>query len=295
MTSEAHSAGRPGAGDVGEIPDAPAQARERHADLSQQVDEHNYRYHVLDAPIVSDAEYDKLMAELRELEDRYPELRTPDSPTQKVGAKISTEFTPVEHLERLQSLDNAFSDEELSAWAARVRREVGDAGNYLCEVKIDGLAVALVYERGRLVRGATRGDGRVGEDVTPNIRTIGDVPMRLTGADVPELLEVRGEVYLPVRVFEELNERLVADGKAPFANPRNAAAGSLRQKDPRVTATRPLGMIVHGIGARRGFEPVSQAHAYEKLSAWGWRCSAVLAPPAGHRGGRSRTSTRPRR
>ncbi len=269
MTSEAHSAGRPGAGDVGEIPDAPAQARERHADLSQQVDEHNYRYHVLDAPIVSDAEYDKLMAELRELEDRYPELRTPDSPTQKVGAKISTEFTPVEHLERLQSLDNAFSDEELSAWAARVRREVGDAGNYLCEVKIDGLAVALVYERRRLVRGATRGDGRVGEDVTPNIRTIGDVPMRLTGADVPELLEVRGEVYLPVRVFEELNERLVADGKAPFANPRNAAAGSLRQKDPRVTATRPLGMIVHGIGARRGFEPVSQAHAYEKLSAWG--------------------------
>ncbi|MGE5287365.1 MAG: NAD-dependent DNA ligase LigA [Micromonosporaceae bacterium] len=252
-----------------EAVEPPPSARERHAELSQEVDEHNYRYHVLDAPIISDAEYDKLMVELRQLEDRYPSLRTPDSPTQKVGGKISTEFTPVEHLERLQSLDNAFSAEELSAWAARVAREVGDAGDYLCELKIDGLAVALVYERGRLVRGATRGDGRTGEDVTPNIRTIGDVPMRLTGENVPSLLEVRGEVYLPVRAFEALNERLVADGKAPFANPRNAAAGSLRQKDPRMTASRPLGMIVHGIGARDGFEMVSQSHAYEQLRSWG--------------------------
>lgn len=273
MTSEANDVGPdvelPVGGEVGEVPDAPSAARERHADLSQQLEEHSYRYYVLDAPVVSDAEYDKLMGELRDLEDRYPGLRTPDSPTQKVGAKISTEFTPVDHLERLQSLDNAFSDAELAAWAARVSREAGDAGNYLCELKIDGLAVALVYERGRLVRGATRGDGRVGEDVTPNIRTIGDVPMRLEGSTVPDLLEVRGEVYLPVRAFDELNERLAADGKPPFANPRNAAAGSLRQKDPRVTATRPLGMIVHGIGARRGFEPVSQAHAYEQLAAWG--------------------------
>lgn len=257
------------AAEVAEPAEAPAAARERHAELSQQIEEHNYRYHVLDAPVVSDAEYDKLMAELRDLENSYPELRTPDSPTQKVGAKISTDFTPVRHLERLQSLDNAFSDDELSAWAARVAREVGDAGNYLCELKIDGLAVALVYEGGRLVRGATRGDGRVGEDVTPNIRTIGAVPMRLSGADVPDLLEVRGEVYLPVRAFEQLNERLVADGKAPFANPRSAAAGSLRQKDPRVSAARPLGVIVHGIGKCRGFEPVSQAHAYEQLGAWG--------------------------
>ncbi len=262
----------PQADGVPEAAEAPPAARERHAELSQEIDEHNYRYNVLDAPVISDADYDKFMVELRELEDRYPDLRTPDSPTQKVGAKISTEFTPVAHLERLQSLDNAFSDEELAAWAARVARSLGgaaEAGDYVCELKIDGLAVALVYERGRLVRGATRGDGRTGEDVTPNIRTIADVPMRLTGADVPDLLEVRGEVYLPVRAFEELNERLVAEGKAPFANPRNSAAGSLRQKDPRVTASRALGMIVHGIGARDGFEPVTQAHAYERLAAWG--------------------------
>ncbi len=260
---------------VPEVPETPPSARERHAELAEEIEEHNYRYHVLDAPIISDADYDKLMAELRELEDRYPDLRTPDSPTQKVGAKISTEFTPVAHLERLQSLDNAFSDEELTAWAARVARSLGgaeggaQASDYLCELKIDGLAVALVYEQGRLVRGATRGDGRTGEDVTPNIKTIADVPMHLAGDDVPGLLEVRGEVYLPVQAFEELNERLVADGKPPFANPRNSAAGSLRQKDPRVTASRALRMIVHGIGARDGFEPVSQAHAYERLGAWG--------------------------
>ncbi len=274
MTSEADElseavevpAEAPGAAEVAEAPSA---ARERHAELSEQIDEHNYRYNVLDAPVVSDAEFDKLMIELRQLEDRYPGLRTPDSPTQKVGAKISTEFTPVQHLERLQSLDNVFSAEELAAWAARVQRAVGDAGNYLCEVKIDGLAVALVYERGRLVRGATRGDGRTGEDVTLNIRTIRDVPDQLTGTDVPPLLDVRGEVYLPVQAFEELNAKLVESGKPPFANPRSAAAGSLRQKDPRVTASRPLGMIVHGIGARDGFELVSQAHAYEQLREWG--------------------------
>jgi DNA ligase (NAD+) len=252
--------------------EVPAAARERHAELSLEIDEHNYRYHVLDAPVVSDATYDRLMAELRALEDGYPELRTPDSPTQRVGAKISTDFSPVQHLERLQSLDNAFADAELEAWAARLAREAGGpeaVGDYLCELKIDGLAVALVYQGGRLIRGATRGDGRTGEDVTPNIRTISAVPMRLSGDDVPEQIEVRGEVYFPVRAFEQLNERLVADGKAPFANPRNAAAGSLRQKDPRVTATRPLGMIVHGIGARQGFEPVSQSHSYECLSRWG--------------------------
>ena len=241
----------------------------RHAQLSQELEEHSYRYYVLDSPLVSDADYDAMMTELREIEEQQPELRTPDSPTQKVGAPISTEFTPVQHLERLQSLDNAFSDEELAAWAARVEREAGTVAAYLCELKIDGLAVALVYERGRLVRGATRGDGRIGEDVTPNIRTIGAIPMHLAGDDVPELLEVRGEVYLPVRAFEQLNEGLTADGKPPFANPRNAAAGSLRQKDPRITAKRPLSMIVHGVGARRGFEPPSQAESYERLRSWG--------------------------
>ncbi len=242
---------------------------QRHAELSQEIEEHSYRYYVLDSPLVSDAEYDRLMSELKAIEEEQPELRTPDSPTQKVGAPISTEFTPVEHLERLQSLDNAFHDDELAAWAARVEREAGTVAAYLCELKIDGLAVALVYEGGRLVRGATRGDGRSGEDVTPNIRTIGAIPMHLTGGGVPELLEVRGEVFLPVRAFEELNEGLTAEGRPPFANPRNAAAGSLRQKDPRITARRPLGMIVHGVGARRGFQPSSQSESYERLRGWG--------------------------
>ena len=179
-------------------------ARQRHAQLSVEITEHEHRYYVLDAPVVSDAEYDGLMRELLALEERYPELRTPDSPSQRVGGGISTLFSPVEHLERLLSLDNAFSDEELAAWGARVDR-LGGAGPYLCEVKIDGLAVALVYRNGALVRGATRGDGSTGEDVTPNIRTIGAVPMRLTGPDVPPTLEVRGEVFLPVAAFHELN------------------------------------------------------------------------------------------
>ncbi|MCX9191831.1 DNA ligase (NAD(+)) LigA [Carbonactinospora thermoautotrophica] len=248
----------------------PARVRERHAELVQEISDHQYRYYVLDRPTISDAEFDELMRELQELEERYPELRTPDSPTQKVGGAISTEFTPVEHLERMLSLDNAFSEEELAAWFQRVEKEVGREASFLCEPKVDGLAVALVYEHGRLVRGATRGDGRTGEDVTPNIRTIDDVPDRLAPKHpVPELLEVRGEVYFPVERFEELNAQLVAAGKAPFANPRNAAAGSLRQKDPRVTARRPLRMLVHGFGASKGFEPKTQSEAYEMLRAFG--------------------------
>jgi DNA ligase (NAD+) len=249
----------------------PAQERRRHAELSRQVDEHNYRYHVLDAPIVSDAEYDALMRELLDLEDRHPELRTPDSPTQQVGAAaFATDFATVEHVERMQSLDNAISSEELSAWVTRAEREVGSVATYLCEVKIDGLAIALLYEQGRLVRGATRGDGRTGEDVTNNIRSVGVVPTKLAGDNVPELLEVRGEVYLPVREFGELNAGLVAEGKPPFANPRSAAAGSLRQKDPRVTARRPLGMLVHGFGAWRGEpRPRTQGDAYELMRDWG--------------------------
>jgi DNA ligase (NAD+) len=186
-----------------------------------------------------------------------------------VGGTYSTLFTPVDHLERMLSLDNAFTDEELTAWAQRVEREVGDAASYLCELKVDGLATALVYERGRLIRGATRGDGRTGEDVTPNLRTLADVPAALTGPDVPELLEVRGEVYFPVAGFEELNASLVAAGKAPFANPRSAAAGSLRQKDPKVTASRALRMVVHGVGAHRGWQPQRQSESYEAMQAWG--------------------------
>jgi DNA ligase (NAD+) len=189
-----------------------------------------------------------------------------------VAGTYSTLFTPVTHLERLLSLDNAFSDEELDAWAARVERETSAATTYLCELKVDGLAVDLVYEKGRLVRAATRGDGRTGEDVTPNIRTIDDVPTELTGDrahPVPELLEVRGEVYFPTERFADLNAALVESGKAPFANARNAAAGSLRQKDPRVTATRPLRMVLHGVGAHRGVEPVRQSEWYDLMRAWG--------------------------
>jgi len=243
-------------------------ARHRHAQLSVELTEHNHRYYVLDAPLVSDAEYDALMRELRELEDRYPELRTPDSPSQKVGGAVSTEFTPVQHLERLLSLDNAFSAEELDAWGARVTR-LGGTGPYLCELKIDGLAIALVYRDGALVRGATRGDGVTGEDVTPNIRTIKSIPLRLTGPDVPETLEVRGEVFLPVAAFRELNEKLTEAGRPPFANPRNAAAGSLRQKDPRVTATRPLDLILHGVGATSAEDPGTHSGWYERLRGWG--------------------------
>ncbi|PRY02124.1 NAD-dependent DNA ligase LigA [Allonocardiopsis opalescens] len=248
----------------------PAKVRERHSELAADLTEHRYRYYVLDSPTVSDAEFDTLWRELLDLEERFPSLRTPESPSQQVGVPISTDFAAVQHLERLQSLDNAFDDEELAAWAQRVAAEV-PTDAYLCEPKIDGLAVDLVYEHGRLVRGATRGDGRTGEDITHNIRTIDEVPARLS-EDVhpaPELLEVRGEVFLPVAAFEELNARLADAGKPPFANPRNAAAGSLRQKDPRVTASRPLCILLHGIGARRGFDITSQSQAYERLAAWG--------------------------
>jgi DNA ligase (NAD+) len=250
--------------------DVPVEVAERHATLSRELDDHAYRYYVLDAPIVSDAEYDTLMRELTAIETDYPQLRTPDSPTQKVAGSYSTMFTPVEHLERLMSLDNVFSADELAAWAARAEREAGTDVDYLCELKVDGLAVDLVYENGVLVRGATRGDGRTGEDITPNIRTIADIPDRLDAAEKPPaLLEVRGEVYFPVAKFTELNEALVESGKAPFANPRNAAAGSLRQKDPRVTASRPLRMVVHGIGATKGFSPPRQSEAYATLATWG--------------------------
>ena len=251
---------------------APPDARERHQQLAEQVDEHRWRYYVLDRPTVSDAEFDALLRELEQLEDRYPDLRTPDSPSQRVGAAVATQFTPVEHIERMFSLDNAFSADDLAAWSQRLQRETGAAAEFLCEPKVDGLAVSLTYRDGRLVRGATRGDGRTGEDVTPNVRTIETVPDRLAETGdypVPELLEVRGEVYFPVAAFAQLNESLVAAGKPPFANPRSAAAGSLRQKDPRVSASRPLRLVCHGLGAAQGFEPVRQSEAYRALAAWG--------------------------
>ncbi|MGW0436252.1 NAD-dependent DNA ligase LigA [Micromonospora sp. NPDC003197] len=262
-----------------------AEARERHTILSTEITEHQYRYYVLDAPTVADADFDVMLRELEALEEEFPALRTPDSPTQRVGGTFSTQFTPVAHAERMMSLDNAFDDAELAAWAERVERDAGGEAPYLCEPKVDGLAINLTYENGRLIRAATRGDGRTGEDVTPNVRSIRDVPERLTeGTEpIPELLEVRGEIYFPVAAFADLNASLVEQGKAPFANPRNAAAGSLRQKDPRITASRPLRLVVHGVGARKGFQPVTQSEAYAALKAWGlptsdrWRVVPDLA------------------
>ncbi len=255
------------------VPDAaPAEAREEHQELSEQVEEARWRYFVLDDPALSDADYDVRLRRLQELEEQFPELRTPDSPTQKVGGAVSTEFTAVDHLQRMESLDNAFSYAELETWHARLGRDGVESPDLLCELKVDGLAINLLYEGGRLVRALTRGDGRTGEDVTPNVKTIDSVPHRLTASDdypVPGRLEVRGEVFLPREAFERLNEQMTDAAKPVFANPRNAAAGSLRQKDPRVTATRALGMVCHGIGAREGFEPKAQSHAYAALAAWG--------------------------
>ncbi|MGW5065802.1 NAD-dependent DNA ligase LigA [Streptomyces cyaneofuscatus] len=248
----------------------PADAREKHALLAEQIEEHRFRYYVKDQPVVSDAEFDRLLRSLEALEDEHPALRTPDSPTQKVAGPYITEFTSVEHRERMLSLDNAFDDEELAAWAERVAKDVGTPDHhFLCELKVDGLAVNLTYEHGRLTRAATRGDGRTGEDITPNVRTIAEIPHRLQGDDIPALVEIRGEVFFPMEAFEELNARLVAADDKPFANPRNAAAGSLRQKDPKVTATRPLHMVVHGIGAHEGLTLDRLSQAYELLRTWG--------------------------
>ncbi|MGV0586544.1 NAD-dependent DNA ligase LigA [Mycobacteroides chelonae] len=250
-------------------PDVQRQWRE----LADEVRGHQFRYYVKDAPVVSDGEFDRLLKELEALEAQYPELQTPDSPTQLVGgAGFVTEFGSADHLERMLSLDNAFSSEELTAWDARVRGDIGEEPEYLCELKIDGVALSLVYENGVLVRGATRGDGRSGEDVTLNARTIEDVPERLTSSKeypIPALLEVRGEVFFRLEDFEALNASLVEESKPPFANPRNSAAGSLRQKNPAITARRRLRMICHGLGRAEGFAPESLHEAYLALGQWG--------------------------
>ncbi|MFE7327578.1 NAD-dependent DNA ligase LigA [Streptomyces sp. NPDC057565] len=260
----------------GQQSEVPVEVQGRHALLAEQIEEHRFRYYVNDQPVVSDAEFDRLMRSLQKLEDEYPQLRTPESPTQKVAGPYRTEFTSVEHRERMLSLDNAFDDNGLAVWAERVAKDVGTTDyHFLCELKVDGLAVNLTYERGVLTRAATRGDGRTGEDITPNIRTISEIPHRLKGDRIPELVEIRGEVFFPMEAFEALNARLVAADDKPFANPRNAAAGSLRQKDPKVTAGRPLHMVVHGIGAREGFGIDRLSHAYELLHEWG-------LPTAGH-------------
>ncbi|TDP98089.1 DNA ligase (NAD+) [Labedaea rhizosphaerae] len=250
----------------------PADVRERHAALAEELLGHQFRYYVLDSPTITDGEFDALLRELEEIEERHPVLVTPESPSQRVGGTFSTEFRAVDHLERMLSLDNVFDPDELSGWFERVHKEIGDGAHYLCELKIDGLAINLLYENGKLTRALTRGDGRTGEDVTLNVRTMDSVPERLTGTaqyPVPALVEVRGEVYFRVEDFLDLNAALVEAGKAPFANPRNTAAGSLRQKDPKVTKSRKLRMICHGLGKREGFEPQRQSEAYEALRTWG--------------------------
>jgi DNA ligase (NAD+) len=248
-----------------------ARDRQRTEELRAQIDFHNYRYHVLDEPEISDAGYDKLMRELQALEEKHPELITPDSPTQRVGAPPSELFAPVQHSAPLLSLDNAFSLEELDAWYTRAQRNLDHDPTFVCEPKIDGLSVVVVYENGRFIRGATRGDGYAGEDVTANIRTIRAVPAKLRADDPPSWLEVRGEVFLRLEDFEKVNEELGEAGKPLFANPRNSAAGTLRQKDPKATASRPLSIAFHGLVKCDGVRIGSHSQALERLKEWGLR------------------------
>ncbi|WP_104104701.1 NAD-dependent DNA ligase LigA [Arthrobacter sp. 08Y14] len=248
--------------------------RAEYQDLADQVRKYRFAYYNEDAPLVSDAEFDELYRRLEELEALHPELVTNDSPTQEVGGEISAAFTPVEHLQRMYSLEDVFSLDELDAWVRKAEASVANIApdakiKWLTELKIDGLAVNLLYRNGELVRAATRGDGTTGEDITHNVLTIKSIPRVLTGEDIPAEMEIRGEVFIPSKEFARLNESMVEAGKAPFANPRNAAAGSLRQKDPEVTARRPLSMYVHGIGARAGLAAASQSETYELLKQWG--------------------------
>ncbi|MDO7869098.1 NAD-dependent DNA ligase LigA [Nocardioides jiangxiensis] len=252
--------------------DATDSATARHREISEQIEGASDAYYRDGTSPLSDAAYDALLAQLRDLEEQFPELITPDSPTQRVMGKAYTDFASYDHLRRMESLDNAFSADELAAWFDRVVRDSGTRPELLCELKVDGLAINILYTDGVLTRALTRGDGTTGEDVTPNVRTISSVPHRLKGTPefpVPALVEVRGEVYLPTVVFEEINEQQAAAGKPLYANARNTAAGSLRQKDPAVTASRRLTMVCHGIGAREGFDASTQSQAYAALAAWG--------------------------
>ena len=243
-------------------------ARHRIDELTKEIRDHQFRYYVLDAPTITDAQFDVLLVELKKLEDVNPELREADSPTLGIGGGFSTGFEQRDHIEKMMSLDNVFDADELTGWFDRVEKEA-NAPTYLCELKVDGLAINLKYENGELVSALTRGNGVTGEDVTLNVKTIKGLPHTLKGKKVPALIEVRGEVFFPLAAFAELNDSLEEAGKSLFANPRNAAAGSLRQKDPRVTASRPLSLVVHGIGARTGIDFESQSKAYELLAELG--------------------------
>ena len=237
-------------------------------ELINEIRDHQFRYYVLDQPTITDAKFDELLGQLQQLEDKHPELREPDSPTLHVGGGFSTQFEQRDHIEKMMSLDNVFDLEELATWFDRVEKEVTEP-MYLCEVKVDGLAINLTYENGQLVRGLTRGNGVTGEDVTLNVKTIKNLPHTLNGENIPLLIEVRGEVFFPIAAFNELNDSLEESGKQLFANPRNGAAGSLRQKDPRVTAARPLSVVVHGVGAKEGITFDSQSGAYGELKNLG--------------------------
>ena len=237
-------------------------------ELINEIRDHQFKYYVLDAPTVTDAQFDEMLKELTALEAKYPELREADSPTQNVGGGFATHFEQRDHIEKMMSLDNVFDIDELAGWFDRVEKEIAKP-IYLCELKVDGLAINLTYENGQLVRGLTRGNGVTGEDVTLNVKTIKNLPHTLQGTQIPALIEIRGEVFFPLAAFNELNDSLEESGKSLFANPRNGAAGSLRQKDPRVTAARPLSVVVHGVGARQGIEFDSQSKAYEVLAGLG--------------------------
>lgn len=243
-------------------------ARHRIIELTQEIRDHQFKYYVLDAPSITDAQFDALLKELQALEAKHPELLEPDSPSLGVGGGFATTFEQHDHIEKMMSLDNVFDGDELAAWFDRVEKE-SPQPEYLCELKVDGLAINLLYQDGQLVRALTRGNGVTGEDVTLNVKTIKGLPHNLTGKNIPKLIEVRGEVFLPVAAFNQLNEELEEAGKPLFANPRNCAAGSLRQKDPRVTASRPLDVVVHGIGASEGISLSSQSDAYAQLKALG--------------------------
>jgi DNA ligase (NAD+) len=243
-------------------------ARHQITELINEIRDHQFKYYVLDQPTITDAQFDALLKELQKLEEKNPELREPDSPTLHVGGGFSTQFEQRDHIEKMMSLDNVFDIDELSTWFDRVEKEITKP-QYLCEVKVDGLAINLTYENGVLTRGLTRGNGTTGEDVTLNVKTIKNLPHTLNGKIVPTLIEVRGEVFFPIAAFNELNEALEESGKALFANPRNGAAGSLRQKDPRVSASRPLSVVVHGVGAKEGISFDSQSTAYRALKELG--------------------------
>jgi DNA ligase (NAD+) len=242
--------------------------RRKIAELSETIRDHQFKYYVLDKPTITDGEFDKLLKELAKLEASHPEFKLPDSPTDLVGGGFATHFKQSDHIEKMMSLDNVFDEGELNSWFERVAK-VSKSNTWLCEVKVDGLAINLLYEKGKLIKALTRGNGVTGEDVTLNIKTIKSVPHELKGKSIPELLEVRGEVFFPVEAFNEFNDAMEESGKERFANPRNAAAGSLRQKDPRITASRPLSMVVHGIGASKGATFKSQSEAYELLKSYG--------------------------